>query len=119
MRNRVLGSESARGKKKRKNIRKFTPRTPSTEALTKRRRRMTTLCGSESAGSLRMLKSARESEGFDCGGGVVFPAGDSGVGFAITFLWTGIGRPSFDSERTVKTRWTPLVRPAAGMATPL
>src|SRR5215472_15742680 len=39
MRNLVFGSYRARGKKKRRNIRKLTPSVPSTAAITKRRRR--------------------------------------------------------------------------------
>ena len=82
MRNLVFGSYSARGKKKRRNISRFTLSVPSTAAITNLRRRAITLPSSESSLLEKILRNACARDGFDLGGGVADPAG-SNVEFAI------------------------------------
>src|SRR6266511_3984744 len=90
MRKVVLGSYNARGKKKRKNIRKFTPSVPRTAAITNRRRRVVAFCAS-SSDLEKMLRSASRNVGFPLREGASVPAGDSIVGLGI--LSPGPGFP--------------------------
>src|SRR5947209_156018 len=98
MRNLVLGSYSARGKKNRRNIRRFTLSEPSTAAITNLRRRAITLPSSGSS-LVKMLRNAWASEGFAFTspasrlGGV--DPGVSDVEFAI--LSPGRDRPGLPS----------------------
>src|SRR5947209_5809600 len=87
----VLGSYSARGRKKRRNITKFTPRNPRTDAITNRRRRAIRLLSSPSSGSVKILRSASPIPGLiGLGGGAEAPAGFSAVGFDIYAPWPGM-----------------------------
>jgi len=58
----------------------FTPKTPSTDAITNLRRRMIDFCGSASSGSLKILKKRLRKRGFRLWRRGVFPAGGWGVG---------------------------------------
>ena len=82
MRNLIFGSYSARGKKKRRNIRRFTLSVPSTAAITNFRRRAMTLPSSVSSLLENMDRSASTRDGFVFGVGGAEPAG-SNVEFAI------------------------------------
>src|SRR5205823_4262978 len=103
----VFGSYSARGRKKRRNITKFTPRNPSTDAITKRRRRAISLDSSVSSGPVRILAIASPRPGLRgfCGGAAA-PAGFSAVGFDMYAPWTPRGghRSEVISDQTVYNR---------------
>ena len=89
MRNLVFGSYSARGKKKRRNIRRLTPSVPSTAAMTKRRLRAPTLSSSVSSGRVKIVLIAWNNPGLGCSGGA---AGGSAVVLAISFVVDRIAR---------------------------
>src|SRR5690349_19450374 len=82
MRNRVFGSYRARGKKKRRNIRKLMPSDPSTAAITNRRRRAMVRVSSGSSSFEKMFFIAAARDGLGLGGGEAVPAGST-LGFAI------------------------------------
>src|SRR5262249_51620497 len=77
MRNRVLGSYRAGGKKKRRNIRRLTPSVPSTAAITNRRRRAMVLASSGSSCAEKSDANADARDGLGFCGGVVAPPGST------------------------------------------
>src|SRR5579872_5763310 len=77
--NLVFGSYSARGKKKRRNIRRLTERVPSTAAITKRRRRATTLTSSASSCLEKMVRIAWNKDGFGAAPFGAVPGGSTVV----------------------------------------
>src|SRR5207248_4005039 len=82
--------------KNRRNMTKFTPRKPSTDAMTKRRRRAICFVSSVSSGPVRIWRSASPIPGLaGLGGGAAAPAGFSAVGFDIYAPQTSRGGHRF------------------------